>query len=102
MTALGADSTKPLASARPRPVSSRTTYLDLRSGVETGEDDVELGLLLGSGSSSAGSGSGHGGGGNAELFLERVDELRELQNGKALDLFDHSSDLFRHCNILLI
>ena len=45
---------------------------------------------------------GHGGGGNAELFLERVDELRELQNGKALDLFDHSSDLFRHCNILLI
>ena len=46
--------------------------------------------------------AGHGGGGNAELFLERVDELRELQNGKALDLFDHSSDLFRHCNILLI
>ena len=56
---------------------------------------------VGSGSGSAGSGSGHGGGGNAELFLERVDELRELQNGKALDLFDHSSDLFRHCNILL-
>ena len=76
--------------------------LDLRSGVETGENDVELGLLLGSGSGSAGSRSGHGGGGNAELFLERVDELRELQNGKALDLFDHSSDLFRHCNILLI
>ena len=30
--------------------------LDLRSGVETGEDDVELGLLLSSGSSSASSG----------------------------------------------
>ena len=29
--------------------------LDLGSSVETGEDDVELGLLLGSGSGSAGS-----------------------------------------------
>ena len=31
--------------------------LDLGSSVETGEDDVELGLLLGSGGSTAGSGS---------------------------------------------
>ena len=49
-----------------------------------GQDDVELGLLLGSGSGSAGSGSGNSGssGGNAELFLQRVNELSELQNGQ--------------------
>ena len=49
--------------------------LDLGSSVETGEDDVELGLLLGSGSSSAGSGSGHGGGGHAELQLADTSDI---------------------------
>ena len=59
--------------------------LDLGSSVETGEDDVELGLLLGSGGSSAGSGSSDssGSGGNAELFFQSVDQLRQLQNGKS-------------------
>ena len=27
-------------------------------------------------------------------------ELSELQNGKTLDLFDHGSDFFTHCNFL--
>ena len=94
---VGAPSTAALASARPRPddLADDLDDLDLLSGVETGQDHVELGLLLGSGSSSAGSGSGHGGGGHAELFLQSVDQLGQLQNGQALDFFDHSSNLSR-------
>ncbi len=70
--------------------------LDLLSGIETGQDDVEVGLLLSSGSSSTGSGSSHGSGGNAELLLQSVNQLAELQNGQALDFFDHSSNFLGH------
>ena len=66
------------------------------SGVEAGQDDVKVGLLLSSGSGSAGSGSGHSGGGHAELFLQSVNQLGQLQNGQALDFFDHSSNLLGH------
>ena len=59
--AFGADSTKALASARPRPAISRTALMTV-------------------------------------IFLESVDELRELQDGKALDFFDHSGNFLAHCN----
>ena len=49
--------------------------LDLLSGIEAGQNDVEVGLLLSSGSSSAGSRSSHGSGGNAELLLQSVNQL---------------------------
>jgi len=45
----------------------------------------------------SGGGSGHGGGGDAELLLQSVDELAELQNGQTLDLFDHGGNFLRHC-----
>ena len=53
-------------------------------GAEVRENGGELGLLLRGGSSGGGGGGGDGdrsGGGNAELFLKRLDELGELQNG---------------------
>src|SRR5699024_9902717 len=71
-------------------------------GVEAGQDHVELGLLLSGGSGGASGGSGHGGGGHAELLLQSVDQLAELQNGQSLDLFDHSGNFLRHDMCLLI
>ena len=60
---------------------------------------VELGLLFddraGGGDGGAG---GDSGGGDAEGLLEGVNELAELQNGQALDLFDHGGDFFAHFN----
>ncbi len=45
---------------------------------------------------------GDGGGGHAEGVLELMHELRELQNGKGLDLLDHGGDFFAgHCYFLL-
>ena len=66
------------------------------------QHDVELGLLFLS-SSSAGSGSSNssGSGGNAELVFQSMNQLSQLQNGKGLNFFDHSSNLFGcHCNYL--
>ncbi len=65
-------------------------------GTEAGHHDVELGLLLDDGAGSDSGAGGDGGGGNAEGVLQRVNELTELQDGKALDLFDHGSDFFTH------
>ena len=48
---------------------------------------------------AAGGGSGHGSGGNAELLLQGVNELGELQNGQALNLFDEGSNLLRSHNM---
>src|SRR5690606_32806979 len=66
------------------------------------EDDVELGLLFVGGSAttatatSGGSGS-HGhhgrGGGDAELFLDRLVEVAELEDGHALNDFQGFFDL---------
>src|SRR4030095_1574737 len=58
------------------------------------EDDVEGVLLLdlfGSGAAAGGSGAGNGdGGGRGDLegLLERLDELRELDEGQALELLE--------------
>ena len=95
--ALGAASTAALASARPRPVILADSLDDLDLlGADLGQHHVELGLLLSSGSgSAAGGGSGHSGGGDAELLLQSVDELGELQNSQTLNLFDEGSDFLR-------
>ena len=37
----------------------------------------------------------------AKLLLQSVYQLGQLQNGQTLDLFDHSSNLLRHCDSLL-
>src|SRR4051794_14878661 len=66
-------------------------------GAHLGQDDVELVLLLldGSGLGAAtatGGGDGHGSsGGHAELLLEVLEELGQLQNGHAGDAVE---DLF--------
>ena len=66
-------------------------------GTEGSHDNVKLGLLFHDGASGGtGSGSGNGGGGNTEGFLQRMNELGQLENGKAFDLFDHGSDFFTH------
>ena len=65
-------------------------------GADLGQHHVELGLLLSSGSgSTAGGGSSHSGGGDAELLLQSVDELGELQNSQTLNLFDEGIDFLR-------
>ena len=51
----GLDKALGLGQAQTGELADDLDDLDLRSGVETGENDVELGLLLGSGSGSAGS-----------------------------------------------
>ena len=53
----GLDKALGLGQAQTGELADDLDDLDLRSGVETGENDVELGLLLGSGSGSAGSGA---------------------------------------------
>ena len=66
-------------------------------GADVFEFNVELRLLLFGGSGGTGSGSGgdgHGSGGaDAELLFERFDELVELDDGHAFDLFDELSDI---------
>ena len=42
-----------------------------------------------------GGGSSHSGGGDAELLLQSVDELGELQNSQTLNLFDEGIDFLR-------
>ena len=65
-------------------------------GADLGQHHVELGLLFSSGSgSTAGGGSSHSGGGDAELLLQSVDELGELQNSQTLNLFDEGIDFLR-------
>jgi 5'-nucleotidase/UDP-sugar diphosphatase len=65
---------------------------------EAGHNDVKLGLLLDGSGSGGGSGSCGGGGGDAEGLLESMYELAELENGKALDLFDHGIYFFTSHN----
>ena len=52
----GLDESLGLGQAQTGDLADSLDDLDLGSSVETGEDDVELGLLLGSGGSTAGSG----------------------------------------------
>ena len=73
--------------------------LDLLS-TEAGHDNVKLGLLFDDGAGSDCGTGGDGSGGDTEGVLEGVDELAELKNGKAFDLFDHGGDFFTHDNIL--
>ena len=61
-------------------------YVDL-AGTSFFQHNVEFGLFS---SGSAGSRSSHGSGGNAELLLQSVDELGELQNSQTLNLFDEA------------
>ena len=62
--------------------------LDLLS-TEAGHDNVKLGLLLDHGASSGtGGGSSDSGGGDTEGVLKSMDELGQLENGKALDPAD--------------
>ena len=70
---------------------------------ETGQNNVKLGLLLsgrsGSGSGAAGNSNGSSSG-NAELLLDSLDQLIELQNGQSLDLLNNSGNLLAsHFNI---
>ena len=61
-------------------------------GADLFEDDLKLALLLGSlssASSRAGNRNSGRSSGNAELFFNRLDELGELENCHAFDLFDH-------------
>src|SRR5690606_679801 len=62
-------------------------------GASVGQDDVELGLLLGRGSSSAarstacGSNRHRRGGGDAPLLLEHLRQLSRLEDGQARQVF---------------
>ena len=95
------DSSLGLSQAQTGQLANDLDDLDLL-GADLRQDDVELVLLLnGSSSSSASGGSSHSSGGNAELFLQSVDQLGQLQNSQTLDLFEQGSDLLRHCNCLL-
>jgi hypothetical protein len=89
LTALGASSTTALASLRPRPVAARTTLMTWiflsPAPVMTTSKAVC--------SSSGAAGSGRGGCGDrgrrdAELLLERLDALGELEHGDRLQLVD--------------
>src|SRR3954470_22549359 len=71
-----------------------------------GEDDVDgARLLLGGSVATAATGgrSGRGDGrrGDAELFLERLDALAELEHGNALELLDPISSAGSHVLLLL-
>ena len=77
-------------------VESQFSWMKVRTAAISGERPFCAPHPASSGSSSAGSGSGHGGGGHAELFLQSVDQLGQLQNGQALDFLDHSSNLLGH------
>ena len=91
LTAFGAPSTRSFASFRPR-LGDRAHFLDnidlLRA--DSGEDDVELRLLL-----DSGGGSGRlrpswprGRGGNAPFLLEHLGKLGGLEHGEAGKLVD--------------
>ncbi len=61
------------------------------SGPISESNDVEFGLLGGRRRGGARSGGHHRdrcGGGDAVFFLELLDEIRELENGELVDLFD--------------
>ena len=96
LTALGAASTRSLASLRPRPVSSRTT---LMTGILFGPISVSVALnSLCSSAAAAGAPpaaaagaaarSCRGSGGNAVALLELLDELGKLENGHAVDCLE--------------
>ena len=95
LTAFGALSTSALASLRPRPGggANRLDHLNLLVAGSR-EDDVDGGrLLLGSAIARGACAGGRGGGGNggrgdAELLLQRLDALRELEHRDALQLLD--------------
>src|SRR3954447_16195817 len=72
-----------------------------------GQDDVDRGgdLLLGGAVTATGAGGrrgGHGLGRDAELLLERLDALRELEHGDALELVDPLLGAGRHVCLLLV
>ena len=89
LTGFGAPSTRSLASFRPRPVMVRTSLMTLIFlSPDLGQDDGELGLLLGRSGGRGGGRRGSSrrdrrGGGNAPLLLEQLRELRSLQHREA-------------------
>src|SRR3954471_12141604 len=111
LTGLGASSTSAFASLRPSPVAARTTlitWIFLSPGpVRTTSNAVCSSAAApspsppagapaggaGAGAVTAGGGAGGGGGGDrgrrdAELLLERLDALGELEHGDRLELLD--------------
>ena len=67
------------------------TVLELSELVKALEEEFGV-------SAAAGGGSGHSGGGHAELLLQSMNQLAQLQNGQSLNFFDHSGDfLTSHC-----
>ena len=97
-TGFGAPSTRSLASLRPRLVSSRTALMTwIFWAPAPVEDDVELVLLLdlGGGRAAAGRGGRATATGaaavDAELLLERVEELLQLEHRECADRVE---DLF--------
>src|SRR6185436_3288094 len=76
-------------------------------GADFGQRDGEFSLLFGRGRGGAAAAAHRhahrhrGRGGDAKLGLERLDELRQLEDGNALDVFDHLLlRHFGHCSLL--
>ena len=95
LTGLGASSTRALASLRPRPVAARTTLMTwIFLSPAAVEDDVERGLLLlgllgaAAAAAAAGAAAATARRRDAELLLERLDALGELEHRDALELLD--------------
>ena len=96
LTGLGASSTRALASLRPRPVAARTTLMTwIFLSPAAGEDHVERASAppragaVAAGSAAGGRGrGGDRGRRDAELLLERLDALGELEHRDALELVD--------------
>ncbi len=87
----------------------RADFLDdgnLLGGIETGQDDIELGLLLsrssGSGSSRRGGNRNRSGGAHAKTLFQSLDQLGKLQDGQVLDIGDELFHFvfFRHLKCL--
>src|SRR5699024_9278246 len=65
-------------------------------GANFSQNNVELGLLLGSGSGGSSAGNHNGSSSrHAELLFDGLDQLVQLQNGEGLYFFNNSSDLLR-------
>ena len=97
---LGLDESLCLSKAEPGDGADFLNDLDLLSA-ELVENDVKLGLLFNNRAGSCDSGAGsNSSSGNTEGVFQCMNELRKLENGQSLDLFDHSSDFFAHDNIL--
>ena len=94
LTGLGASSTSALASLRPRPVAARTTLMTWiflsPAAVRTTSTvlDSSSAAPPPSPPPAAGRGRRDGRRGDAELLLERLDALAQLEHGDALELLD--------------